>query len=361
VRQGGVPTPLTESKPHSLPRNRGGSRPCSPRRLLAITIFVVALPALASPAFADLQLCNRTSYVVEAAIGIEDKGTAATRGWFRVDPGQCRAVMQGKVEAERVFVHARALPVYGASPMARAGHADLCIAEGAFLVPGARHCTKPGQRLVRFTEVKPSETDQGSTANLAEEADYTAEQARLAGIQRLLTLAGYDASPVDGIEGRKTEAALAQFLKDRRLTSEAAAAPGFFDTLAGALKQADGIGFAWCNDTAHTVMAAFGIEEKGAVVTRGWYRIEASKCLKPDVAGKPRRLYSFAEAVDPHGQAVRRANKPLSWGGSTQLCTRNVKFEISDHKECIGKGLTPAGFAAIDLAGRSGATVRFRE
>jgi uncharacterized membrane protein len=155
-------SPLIELEAHSpLPCEGGGSWLRSGRCLFTIAIAVAALPALRSIAFADLQLCNRTSYVVEAAIGIEDKGTAATRGWFRVDPGQCRAVMQGKVEAERVYVHARALAVYGASPMARAGHADLCIAEGAFLVAGARHCTKPGQRLVRFTEVKRARPTRG--------------------------------------------------------------------------------------------------------------------------------------------------------------------------------------------------------
>jgi uncharacterized membrane protein len=326
-----------------------------------LAAFAIAAILPASHALADLQLCNRTSYVVEAAIGIEDKGAAATRGWFRVDPGQCRPVMQGTVEAERVYVHARALPVYGASPMAQAGHVDLCIAEGTFLIAGARLCGKPDQRLVRFTEVRPTATEQGLVLSLAEEADYTPEQARLAGIQRLLVIAGYDANPVDGIEGKKTEAALSQFVKDRRLPGEAAAAPMFFDTLVESVKQADGIGFAWCNETAHTVMAAFGVEEKGAVVTRGWYRIEAGKCLKPDVAGKPRRLYSFGEAVDGGGQVVRRADKPLAWGGTTMLCTRNVKFELADHKDCPGMGLTPAGFATIDLTGRSGATVRFRE
>jgi uncharacterized membrane protein len=329
--------------------------------LVGVAAFVLIMLLSCSPAHADLQLCNRTSYVVEAAIGIEDRGAAATRGWFRVDPGQCRAVMQGKVEAERVYMHARALPVYGASPMAQAGHADLCIAEGTFLIAGARLCTKPDQRLVRFTEVKPTESEQGLLLSLAEEADYAPEQARLAGIQRLLVVSGYDANPIDGIEGKKTEAAIAQFLKDRRLPAEAAAAPAFFDTLVESVKQADGIGFAWCNETPHTVMAAFGIEEKGVVVTRGWYRIEAGKCLKPDVAGKPRRLYSFGEAVDATGQLVRRGDKPLAWGGTTTLCTRNVKFELADHKDCPGKGLAPAGFAAIDLTGRTGATVRFRE
>jgi uncharacterized membrane protein len=326
---------------------------------LALALLGAAMSAV--PAAADLQLCNRTSYVVEAAIGIEDRGSAATRGWFHVEPGQCRAVMQGKVEAERVYVHPRALAVYGASPLPQAGHADLCIQEGVFLVAGARHCTKAGQRLVRFTEVKPTESEQGMIINLAEEADYTPEQARLAGIQRLLVLAGYDASPIDGVEGRKTEGAIGQFLKDRRLSADAAAGAAFFDTLVASLKQADGIGFAWCNETAHTVMAAFGLDDKGAVVTRGWYRVEPGKCVKPDLAGKPRRLYSFAEAVDPHGQVIKRGDKPLAWGGQTLLCTRNVKFEISEHKECAAKGLTAAGFAAIDLSGRTGATVRFRE
>ena len=330
-------------------------------RIGSLPLGLSVLVFLAAPARADLQLCNRASYVVEAAIGIEDKGSAATRGWFRLDPGQCRPVMQGKVEAERVYVHARAMPVYGASPAAQAGHADLCIAEGTFLIAGARHCTKPDQRLVRFTEVKPTETEQGLTANLTEEADYAPDQARLAGIQRLLVLGGYDANPIDGIEGKKTETALAQFLKDRGLQSDAAQAPAFFDILMHSVKQGDGLGFAWCNETSHTVMAAFGIEDKGAVVTRGWYRIEAGKCLKPDVSGKPRRLYSFAEAVDTNGQAIKRADKALAWGGATLLCTRNVKFELNDHKDCAAGGLTAAGFAVIDFAGRPGATVRFRE
>jgi uncharacterized membrane protein len=331
------------------------------RRELLSGFGGLALLFVASPAHADLQLCNRASYVVEAAIGIEDKGSAATRGWFRVDPGQCRSVMQGQVEAERMYVHARALPVYGASPMAQAGHADLCIAEGTFLIAGARHCAKPGQRLVSFTQVKPTETEQGLVASLTEEADYSPEQARLAGIQRLLVLAGYDANPIDGIEGKKTETALNQFLKDRGLPADSASAAAFFDTLVNAMKQADGVGFAWCNETTHTVMAAFGTEDKGVVTTRGWYRIDPGKCLKPDLSGKPRRLYSFGEAVDASGQVIKRADKTLNWGGAMQLCTRNVKFELSEHKDCAGKGLNANGFAAIDLAGRPGATVRFRE
>jgi peptidoglycan hydrolase-like protein with peptidoglycan-binding domain len=50
-------------------------------------------------------------------------------------------------------------------------------------------------------------------AYLAEDSEYDDEQARLAGIQRLLVIAGYDAAPIDGVDGPKTQAALAAFLK----------------------------------------------------------------------------------------------------------------------------------------------------
>ena len=101
---------------------------------------------------------------------------------------------------------------------------------------GAGLPTRSGQRLARFTEVKPSETEQGLTASLAEEADYDPTQARLAGIQRLLVLAGYDANPIDGLRGKKTETALAQFLKDRKLPADAASGATFSHVLIEAVK-----------------------------------------------------------------------------------------------------------------------------
>jgi uncharacterized membrane protein len=215
--------------------------------------------------------------------------------------------------------------------------------------------------LAGFTAVKPSETAEGLTANVAEEAEYTAEQARLAGVQRLLVMTGYDANPIDGLEGRKTDTALAQFLKERKLPQEMASAATFFDTLLDAARQSESTALTWCNDTAHVVMAALGIEDQGAVLTKGWYRIAPGRCLKPEVAGNPHRLYSFAEAVDGGGQVLTRGERTLTWGGVTQLCTRNLKFEIDDHKNCNDRGLTASGFASVDPAARGGTTIRFRE
>ena len=328
----------------------------------ALLLALLTGLGLTAPARADLQFCNKTSYVLDLALGLEEKGAAATRGWFRVEPGQCKSVMQGTPDAEKVYVHARALAAYGPSPLPQAGHADLCIADSNFIIAAAKACnSRTGQRLMRFSEIKPSQTEQGLTAYLGEEADYDPAQARLAGVQRLLVIAGYDANPIDGLEGKKTAAALDQFLKDRRLPAETANGATFFQVLLDAVKEADGLGFSWCNETPFAVMAAIGIDEKGAVTTRGWYRVEAGKCVKPDLPAKPARLFSFAEAVDKDGQAIRRGDKPLAWGGPTQLCTGEVRFEIGEQKNCATQGLTPTGFAVIDMAGRQGATVRFRE
>jgi uncharacterized membrane protein len=327
-----------------------------------VLLTAAALAAGTASARADLQLCNRTSYVLDLALGLETKDGAATRGWFRVDPGQCRSVLQGAIEADHTYVHARPHAVYRQPPLPLARHARLCVAEGNFVIAGANRCPSSGQYLADFTAVNPSRDEGGGvmTASISEQAGYDAVQARLAAMQRLLTIAGYDAEPVDGLEGKKTEAALAQFLRDRKLEPEAAKAPSFIDTLVTAARGAERGGFSWCNDTTHVVMAALGAEENGGIVTRGWYRVTPGRCLKPDLTGSPHRVYSFAEAVDDDGQVIRRADRGVTWGGPVTLCTRPLKFELSEQRDCVRRGLAAAGFASVDLGGQ-GVTVRFKE
>ena len=109
-------------------------------------------------------------------------------------------------------------------------------------------------------------------------------------------------------------------------------------------------------------MAALGVEENGALVTRGWYRVAPGKCLHPELTGQPPRLYSFAEAIGADGLPIRepgRDGQTMSWGGSTILCTRNVKFELSDQNDCAANGLTATGFATVELSAGA-TTVQFK-
>jgi uncharacterized membrane protein len=334
------------------------------RRMIRRCTLAIAIAALggftATSAQAELTLCNRTSYRVDAALGLEKSAVIATRGWFRLDPGQCRKVLDEALDADMLYVHTRTSEVYGPGPSPQSGHANLCVDDRDFSIPDARSC-RSSQKAVRFTAIKPSETEKGPTANLAEEADYDDEQARRAGIQRLLVIAGYDANPIDGVPGAKTEAAIARFLKDRNLPANAPAQPDFFDTLMKAAENPEGIGFSWCNDTKQMVMASLGIVEMGAIVTRGWYRVEPGKCVRPDVRGEPHRLYSYAEEVDDDGRALLRNGQPVKWGGNVVLCTREGKFALSNHNDCTTRGLMSAGFAVIEVGSQPATTVRFRD
>jgi uncharacterized membrane protein len=322
--------------------------------LTLITLAAVA----AMPAHAALTLCNRTSYLMDVAIGLENRPTLSTRGWFRVQPGQCKPVMDETPAADLAYVHARTPTIYGNAPLPQSGRAELCVRQADFRIADARNC--PVSEQARFTAARPAEGDNGLVVNLAEQADYDNRQARLAGIQRLLVIAGYDASPIDGVEGARTQNAISAFLKDRKLPADAAAQPNFFAALLEAARNPQGHGFAWCNDTQYTVMASVGIVEMGSIVTRGWYRVAVGQCVRPDLSGEPLKVYSYAEAVDGKGQPVMRGGAPLSWGGSVKLCTRDGKFELSDHKDCAGRGLNSAGFAAVEV-GKEPATIHFRD
>jgi uncharacterized membrane protein len=258
-----------------------------------------------------------------------------------------------------VYVHARAPPVYGSAPFPLNGQADFCVKNGDFDIPNARSC--PTSQQAQFSPAKPSDSPKGPVVNLAEEADYDDVQARLAGIQRLLVAAGYDAYPIDGVQGAKTQVAIAKFLNERKLAADVVTTPAVFDALIEAARNPEGVGFSWCNDTKYPVMASLGFAEMGSIVTRGWYRVESGQCVRPDLRGDPRRVYSYAEAVDGGGRALKRADAALSWGGTLALCTRDGRFELADHKDCAARGLNSTGFAVIDLGNQPATIVRFKD
>src|SRR3981081_4953595 len=122
--------------------------------LISLPAAVISFLLSAVPAHADLKLCNRMSYVVEVAIGIDDKAATATRGWFRIDPAACRVVAQGTLTADRILLNARALGVYGASPIPQSGGDTLCIAPGNFVIAAARQC-RPRQTPAPRSHTRP--------------------------------------------------------------------------------------------------------------------------------------------------------------------------------------------------------------
>ena len=308
------------------------------------------------PARADLQLCSRMSYVVEAAIAIEDKGAAATRGWFRIDPGQCRTVLQGALPGRDAST---SMPARCRSTAARrcrsAGDADFCVAHRQFRA-GRRAQLQP-----RRPDARPLHRGQadarprrGSTAYLAEEAEYTDEQARDAGIQRLLVIAGYDANPIDGIRGAKTDAALAQFIADNKLDKHRGRPRGLLRRADRRRAEAGRRGLRLVQ--RHPPCRDGGARRRGQghgrhprLVPRRARQVPAARSAAASRAGSTASARRSAPTASR--SSADRTGRLGSWGGATILCTRNVKFELSDHQDCAGKGLTATGFASVELTG----------
>jgi uncharacterized membrane protein len=117
-------------------------------------------------------------------------------------------------------------------------------------------------------------------------------------------------------------------------------------------------GLTWCNDTPHRIMAAVATDDGKSVVSRGWYRIDPGKCHHPDVGGQTKQVFSFAEAVDTENRIVKFKDRPLNWGGTRELCTRESKFELNEQNDCGTRGLTVTGFAPVDMSS-GGKTLRF--
>ena len=61
---------------------------------------------LASPAQADLKLCNKTESRVGVALGYKDKEGWATEGWWTIAPQKCMTLLKGDLIARYYYVFA---------------------------------------------------------------------------------------------------------------------------------------------------------------------------------------------------------------------------------------------------------------
>jgi len=329
----------------------------APLALLALAVFS------AGAAAADYRLCNETSYVVNAAIGVEARGQVTTRGWFEILPGRCRVVVEGPLDAEKYYFYSRVPEYYDIAVTRFESGKRLCVGSSDFLLPDASECTDPSYRTERFIEVQPKSEGGDWELALAEEAQFGLKAAALAGTQRLLGMLGYDAGRIDGVAGEKTRAAIEAFAEASGVPADDSDGAGLYRALLSELKARQaGVGLQVCNETRHLVWTALGIPEDGRLTSRGWYRIGTGECLRPyKKALDGSSIYSFGEAVDENGPIISADNIPLIWDGDTLLCTQSTRFNIAEHENCEAKGMTPTRFRKIDLGGARSWTIRYTE
>lgn len=326
------------------------------RAVASLAALLAAAVAAPGPALADYQICNKTSYVLDAALAVETGGATATQGWFQIAPGICTIVLKGEWTGDRYFLHTRTPAFYREAP--EAGHISrmFCVRRGDFLIAGAERCPDASGILAAFSEVVPERGIKVTTTDLTGPERFDLTQARLAGAQRLLALLDFDPGPVDGLPGEATQLAIADFIAARQLPEEYADPAVLFDELLkAALAETDTVGLTLCNRSQHRLLAAVGVASAGRINARGWYQLPAGGCQQVSeepVTATPH--YIFAQAVGADNNPVIQGGQPLVWGGETVLCTKDSRFDISDHEGCEARALRATGFRAVRSGGSAG-------
>jgi uncharacterized membrane protein len=128
------------------------------RAIAAILGAAALMGFAATPALADLKLCNNTTSRVGVAIGYKDKDGWASEGWWTVEPNKCLPLLKGTLIARYYYVYAVDYDKGGSW----GGKAMMCTRDKIFTIRGLDNCVERGYQKSGFFEV-----------DTAEETDWT--------------------------------------------------------------------------------------------------------------------------------------------------------------------------------------------
>jgi uncharacterized membrane protein len=125
-----------------------------PRRaLLAACVPALLLGFGATPAQADLKLCNTTASRVGVAIGYKDAEGWATEGWWNIPAHACETLLKGVLIAQFYYIHAVDYDRGGEW----AGTLYMCTDDKSFTIRDTKECVKRGYKRTGFFEVDTGE------------------------------------------------------------------------------------------------------------------------------------------------------------------------------------------------------------
>jgi len=310
-------------------------------RLVALVLASAA--ALLLPARAEAQegwrLCNRTSYVIEAAIGRQEAGGITVEGWKKLAPGTCRTALAGPLRPGLHYLYGRTSSAHMGGGREWGGRFDLCVdPTGGFSLESPPDCASMGLESQGFRPINiTSETSW--TNQFTEIENYSETAARNAGLQRLLDEAGIVSGNIDGHIGQRTRAAINDFLRSRNLPATTSDEDLIDYLEQAAAERGRNVGFTLCNRTRNRIWAAIANRSAEGWESRGWWRIEAGGCSR--VIDRPLRgseHYVYAEMEDA-GQL-----RTLSQA-SEAFCVGRAKFAINGRENCEESAYRTALFA----------------
>jgi uncharacterized membrane protein len=318
-------------------------------RAAALLLFFAAVAASA-PANASLKLCNRTSYILYAAVAASAKPNIVTQGWTRIAPGTCETAVPTPLKSPPYYIYAQSSRSHSGPSRAWGGGNKFCVKHGKFLLatPALGRCSDDAFD-VGFSQIDTAgKTD--FTETLTEKPSLaTLDQARIAGLQRLLSDNGYKIATIDGNDDKATETSLASFRRKAKLRRKSTDADVF-----NALEKKAGdivspAGYSVCNTTPAPFWAAIAQKNGKDWVSRGWWKVPPANCATAITEPlNTDRIYVLADSP---------GKKPLVTG-KTKFCVTDIAFEIQGRTNCKQRGMREAGFAQTDVKGAEGYVAR---
>ena len=170
------------------------------RLFLFFAIIAISGIIGAGTAEAKYSLCNKSSYALSAAIGYVDGDRLATRGWWRLRPGQCKVVLTERTNPGRYFVYAEAIPGHIGPLRTWSGETPLCVENyGFFNLRNQEVCRGDPLSQRSFFDVDVTEAAGGNwQTDFTEASNFTVYSAEVAGVQLMAEL--------DRLHGRVSDA-----------------------------------------------------------------------------------------------------------------------------------------------------------
>ncbi len=325
-------------------------RPTSMRgsiRLAALAMLAGLAQWLAcGPAAAELKLCNQTSYVLYAAVSIQQPREMVTQGWTRVVPGDCGTAIQEPLTARAYFVYARSSQSRATDSRSWGGAFRFCVRDQNFQLqmPFSATVCKPDDAAMASFALVPAGGARAWTMTLTETPAFaTPADARAAGMRRFLVALGYLADSDN--DAKHLNDAFAKFRLQSKLAANASPADMFTALQAQAKDGQKSSGYAICNDGNSEIWAALAYWSGQEFISRGWWDIAAGSCAAPitqSLGHDPIYLY-----------ASKQGNNHLV-AGTDNFCISNAMFDIHGRERCESHGYTSKGFAATNAKGASG-------
>jgi len=121
------------------------------RRSVLIQTFcaALALAGLATPARAELKLCNFTESRVGITVGYKDAKGWVTEGWWNILARGCVTLVPGQLSGRFYYVHGVDYDRGGEW----SGATRMCVDDKTFTIREVRNCAARGHKELGFYEV----------------------------------------------------------------------------------------------------------------------------------------------------------------------------------------------------------------